>query len=162
MVDNGRWFLDDAIEFSVLTSLCLFGMSLLVEILVLVFSPLLQDSLTWKEEYSIGCITSLRPFGAALTSSLPGMMHPAKSKKLVGTSKASQLFIKSFILGLSGNFSLYFSRSIKTQSFWQMKLTPLFETSFKLIMFQNNWQNKTNRKSFLKCLEKNVWNLSNW
>ena len=98
--------LDDVIiEFWVLISSCLSGMSLLVETLVLASSPLLQDGLTWKAECSVGRVINLRPFGAALTSSLSGMMHPAKSKKLVGTSKVSQLSLWSFILGLTCSFS---------------------------------------------------------
>ena len=86
--------LDDVVtEFSVLASPCLSGMSLLVETLVLASSPLLQDGLIWKAECSIGCIENLLSFGAALTSFLSGMMHWAKSKKLVGSSKVKTCWL---------------------------------------------------------------------
>ena len=58
--------------FSVLISPFLSGMSLLVETLVLGSCLLLQDGLM--------SIINLQPFSAALTSSLSGIMHPAKSK----------------------------------------------------------------------------------
>lgn len=67
--------MDDVViefKFSVLISPFLSGMSLLVETLVLGSCILLQDSLM--------SIINLQRFGAALTSSLSGIMHPAKSK----------------------------------------------------------------------------------
>ena len=78
-------------------------MSLLVETLVSAFSPLLQDGLTWKAECSVGRIINLQPFRAAMTSSvrMSGMMHLSKSKMLVGTSKVTQLSIRSFIMSVS-------------------------------------------------------------
>ena len=44
---------DGVIEFSVLISPSFFGMSLLMETLVLISSPSLHDGLTWKSEYSV-------------------------------------------------------------------------------------------------------------
>ena len=132
--------LDDVfIEFSVEISPCLSGMSLLVETLVFAFSLLLQDGLTWKAESSFGWIINFQPFGAALTSSLSEMMHPAKSKKLISIFKVCQLSVRSFILRLSGGFSLFWGA---------LELSPF-----------GKW-NSVNRQSFLSSHFLHVWQLN--
>ena len=133
--------LDDVfIEFSVEISPCLSGMSLLVDTLVFAFSLLLQYGLTWKVESSFGWIINFQPFGASLTSSLSEMMHPAKSKKLISISKVCQLSVRSFILRLSGSFSLFFWGALELSVF-------------------GKW-NSVNRQSSLSSHFLHVWQLN--
>ena len=66
------------------------------------------------------------------------MMHPAKPKKMVGTFKVSSSSIRSFVLGLSGNFSLYFFRSIGILSF--CKRNKIHGQRFCCSDFLDDWQ----------------------